>query len=98
MRPTIHLLWALNVHGNDQLVLRVQVDQERVGLLDPNVIVDALSYHLDHNVDLMRCAPDAHHVVVSAIDKAGDNANMMAHHGVLVVRRRADQLSTPLNV
>ncbi len=98
MRLTIRLLWALDVHGNDQVVLRAQVNRERVGLLDPDTVVDALSCHLDHNVDLMRCAPDAQHVVVGIIDKVGDDASMMARHGVLTVRRHADQLGTPLNV
>ncbi len=55
----IRLLWALDVHGDDQVVLRVQVDQECVGLLDLDAIVDALGCSLDHNVDLMRCAPNA---------------------------------------
>ncbi len=90
MRPTIHLLWAVDVHGDDQVVLRAQVDREHVGMLDPDVVVDALGCRLDHNVDMMRCALDAQHVVVEAIDEASDNASMTAHHGVLTVRRHVD--------
>ncbi len=53
MRLAIRLLWALDVHGNDQVVLHAQVDRERVGLLDPDAIINALNYCLDHNVNLM---------------------------------------------
>jgi len=98
VRPTICLLWALNVHGDDQVVLCAEVDRECVGLLDPNAIVDALNCGLDHNVDLMRCTPDAQHVIVGAIDEAGDDVSLMARDGVLVVRRHANQLGTPLDV
>jgi len=38
------------------------------------------------------------HVVVGAIDEANDDANMMAYHGVLAVRRHVDQLGTPFDV
>ncbi len=98
VRPTIRLLWALDIHGNDQVILCAQVDRECVGLLDPNIVVDALNCRLNHNVDLMRCALDAQHIVVDAIDKAGDDASMTACHAVLAVRRHTDQLGMPLDV
>ncbi len=98
MRLVICLLWALDIHGDDQVVLCTQVDREHVGLLDPDAVLHAFNYRLHHNVNTMQCAPDVQHIVVDAIDEAGDDANMMAHHGVLVVRRHADQLGTPLNV
>jgi len=78
--------------------LHAQVDRERVGLLDLDVVVNALGCRLDHNVDLMRCTPDAQHIVVGAINEAGDNASMTTYHGVLAVRRHADQLGTPFHV
>ncbi len=46
----------------------------------------------------MRCASDAQHVVVDAIDEAGDDPSMTTHHGVLAIRRHVDQLGTPLDV
>ncbi len=98
MRPTIRLLWALDVHLYDEVVLCAQVDRKRVSLLAPDAIVDALGSRLDHNVDLMRWAPDAQHVVVGAGDEAGDDASMTARHGVLVACRQADELGTPLVV
>jgi len=98
VHPTIHLLWALDVHGDDQVVVHAQVDRERVGLLDLDAVVDALGYRLDHNVNLMRCAPNVQHIVVGTINEAGDDASMMAHHGVLALRQHADQLGMPLDV
>jgi hypothetical protein len=47
---------------------------------------------------MMRCALDVQHVVVGAIDEAGDDTNMTAYHGVLVVRIHANQLGTPLDL
>ncbi len=67
-------------------------------MLDPNAVVDAFSYRFDHNVDLMWCASDVQHVVVDAIDEAGDNANMTTRHGVFAVRPHTNQLGTPFNV
>ncbi len=84
VHPGIRLLWAFDVHGNDQVVLRVQVDRECVGLFNPDAVVDAFGCRLDHNVDLMRCAPDAQHIIVDAIDEASDYTSMTTHHGVLV--------------
>ncbi len=98
MRPSIRLLWALDIHCDDEVVLRSQVDGERVSLLAPDAIVNALGSCLDHNVDLMRWAQDAQHVVVGVGDEAGDDASMMARHGVFAVRQHADELGTPLVV
>ncbi len=77
--------------------MRAQVDRERVGLLDPDAVVNAFGYRLDHNVDLMRCARDVHHIIVGTIDEAGDDVSITARHGVVVVRRHTDQLGMPLN-
>jgi hypothetical protein len=46
-----------------------QVDRERVGLLHPDAVVNALGYHLDHNVDLMRRTPDGQHVIFAQLTR-----------------------------
>lgn len=85
MHPGIRLLWALDVHGDDQVVLHVQVDRECVGLFDPDAVVDAFGCRLNHNVDLMWCTLDAQHIIVGAIDEVGDDTSMTIHHGVLAI-------------
>ncbi len=98
MRPSVGFLRALDVHLDDEVVLRAQEDGERVDLLDPDTVVDGLDNRLDNNVDLMWCAPNSQHVVVSTRDEAGDDASMTACHSVLAVHRHTNQLGTPFAV
>ncbi len=86
MHPSIRLLGALNVHVDDQIVLRVQVHKILVGELDLDAFVDALGCHLDDNVDSMRCTPNAQHLVLGARNDASDHASITACHGVFAVR------------
>ncbi len=90
MRPSVGFLRALDVHIDDEVVLRAQEDGERVDLLDPDIVVDGLDSRLDNNVDLMRCALDSQHVVVGTHDEAGDDASMTACHSVLAVCRHTN--------
>ncbi|CAM6027133.1 unnamed protein product [Sphagnum balticum] len=90
MRPTVGFLRALHVHLDDEVILRLQEDEERVDLLDPYTVVNGLDGRLDNNVDLMRCTLDSQHIVVCTRDEAGDDASMTACHSVLAVRRHTD--------
>ncbi|CAM6009759.1 unnamed protein product [Sphagnum balticum] len=83
--PTVGLLWAFHVHANDEDVLRAQIDQERVGKLDPAVATDVLGRSLDGNVDLMRRTPNQQNLVFDTRDNAGHDTDMPACHGVFTV-------------
>jgi hypothetical protein len=93
--PTIGLLWAFHVHVDDEDVLREQIDRERVGKLDPTTAVDALNPGLDNNVDLMRCTPNPHNLVLDTRDNADHDTNVPTYHGFFTVSRHVDQLHAP---
>ncbi len=96
--PTVGLLWAFHVHADDEDVLHAQIDWERVGELDPTVVVDALGRSLDDNVNLMWRTPDPQNLVFGTCDNAGHDTGMPAYHGVFVVGWHADQLHAPLAI
>ncbi|CAK9866051.1 unnamed protein product [Sphagnum jensenii] len=69
---------------------------ERINVLDIGATVDTFSRRLDDDVDLMRRAPHAHHIELSAPRDANDKTNVTPSHRVFVVRRRIEQLDAPI--
>ncbi len=72
------------------------MNRERIDVLDIGVVVDTFNRRLDNDVDLMRRAPHAQHIELSAPRNASDKTSVVPSHRVLVVRRRVEQLNAPI--
>ncbi len=90
VRPTVRLFGALDDHASDEVGLRMQEDQERLGEHDPLAAGKLLGYRLDDQVDLMQCTPNAEHWVLGASDHVSDETGVATCHRVLAVRWHAD--------
>jgi len=92
----VRFLRTFDAHLDDQVVLRPQMNGERIDVLDIGTAVDTFSRRLDDDVDLMQCAPHAHHIELSAPRDASDETSVAPSHRVLAVRRRVEQLNVPI--
>ncbi len=96
VHPTVRLLWTLDAHLDDQVVLRPQMNRERIDVLDIGAAVDTFSRQLDNDVDLMRHAPHMQHIELSTPCDASDETSVAPSHCVLTVRRCVEQLNAPI--
>ncbi len=96
VHPAVRLFRTLDAHLDDQVVLRPQMNGERIDVLDIGVAVDTFNRRLDDHVDLMQRAIHAQHIELSAPRDASDETSVAPYHHVLVVRRCVEQLDAPI--
>jgi hypothetical protein len=98
MHPSIGLFWALDVHGDYNIILWPQKYRPTVCEFDPRAVQDWLDQSLDDNIDLIWCTWDAHHLVRSESNHARDEPRITIGHHVLSIEGDSNQLLTPPTV
>ena len=87
MNPPLCLLWTLDAHRDEQVVVRPQIGGKRVNLMNKGSVDGTYVRRLDDDVDLMRFAPHTQHVKFRATCNASEETIAEPRHGVLFFRR-----------